>query len=229
MHFASSCKSFAKIFKIFIHSIRGAREPHSGVVSCGTTLDWPARVLLPKNGIRPRKMAIASLKRPILTDYMETIKSHFIILGFGTRPVEHLVRRACFIHFRKRILFENHKKLNLLIPRLRFPMKLFYLQNLLGHFQLYSWLYFRLYFRYAYKPKNNKFVSPKEAVLISVGCFLCLFAADDVIVYKQQPFSVMRFILDSKLLFGDPRTILNGSTRILLHESCPSYDLSYHN
>ena len=90
-------------------------------------------------------MAIASLKRPILTDYMETIKSHFIILGFGTRPVKHLVRRACFIHFRKRILFENHKKLNLLIPRLRFPMKLFYLQNLLpiGHFRLY----FRLYFR----------------------------------------------------------------------------------
>ena len=44
---------------------------------------------------------------------METIKSHFIILGFGTRPVEHLVRRACFIHFRKRILFENHKKTEL--------------------------------------------------------------------------------------------------------------------
>ena len=72
-------------------------------------------------------MAFGLLKRPFLTDYMEIIKSHF--LGFGTRPVEHLVRRACFCHFRKRILFENHKKMNLLIPRLRFPMKLFYLQD----------------------------------------------------------------------------------------------------
>ena len=89
-------------------------------------------------------------------------------------------------------------------------MKLFYLQNLLpiGHFRLY----FRLYFRWWLLDK--KLISPKEAVLISVGCFLCLFAADDVIVYKQQPFSVMRFILDSKLLFRDPRTILNGPTRI---------------
>ena len=93
-------------------------------------------------------------------------------------------------------------------------MKLFYLHFLLGHFQLYFRLYFRLYFQYSYYTKNNKFASPKEAVLISVGCFLCLFAADDVIVYKQQPFSVMRFILDSKLLFRDPWTILNGPTRI---------------
>ena len=122
---------------------------------------------------------------------METIKSHFIILGFGTRPVEHLVRRACFIHFRKRILFENHKKTELTYSKVTISYEIILSPKLSTGRSLPVVLPVMVI--------RQKFVSPKEAVLISVGCFLCLFAADDVIVYKQQPFSVMRFILDSKL------------------------------
>ena len=65
---------------------------------------------------------------------METIKSHFIILGFGTRPVEHLVRRACFIHFRKRILFENHKKTELTYSKVTISYEIILSPKLTGSF-----------------------------------------------------------------------------------------------